>query len=532
MTPSLCSRLPSGLNFSALLRRSGVTALAAGILLSFLLPPPLAAQEKSDSPVFKKYRPPPQPPLVVQSDALYQMWETFIVTRKANSGDVLAQHELSIRYLLGRGAAADTLRAAYWMRKASDQDYTPAMFNFAIMCYNGWGVPWDPFEAYRLFRSCALKNMVESEYAMAQFLTEDLVVPRNFDSAYVWVKKSADGGYAPAKEALARLEKMGLGPGRQDSVKAPPVKPPNTGLVFLDFAQDTGAVSGDSLLLREAIQNASPSIRKALGISKLLETETQADSATLAAIIQAGDAGSPEALTVLGRSYEKGIGVPKDPVRACASYVRAVRLDSPRAPELLLKLLEQKSTLPHIKAGAAKGEPEAEFAWAGISALGFDGVLAQAQVYLSGDEAFRFLTKAGEKGYTPALVEAGLAYYAGRWVPRSMEKATELWTRAASLGSKDAIVRIALMTLRSPADTSGRKEAVQILRKAADQGSVLAEVGLGYCYETGTGLPVRDAEAAFYYRAASVRGSQDSFRALRRMHDAIRPAGSEYRIPD
>jgi hypothetical protein len=113
-----------------------------------------------------------------------------------------------------------------------------------------------------------------------------------------------------------------------------------------------------------------------------------------------------------------------------------------------------------------------------------------------------------------------------------MEKATELWTRAASLGSKDAIVRIALMTLRSPADTSGRKEAVQILRKAADQGSVLAEVGLGYCYETGTGLPVRDAEAAFYYRAASVRGSQDSFRALRRMHDAIRPAGSEYRIPD
>ena len=208
MTPSLCSRLASGLNFSALLRRSGVTALAAGILLSFLLPPPLAAQEKSDSPVFKKYRPPPQPPLVVQSDALYQMWETFIVTRKANSGDVLAQHELSIRYLLGRGAAADTLRAAYWMRKASDQDYTPAMFNFAIMCYNGWGVPWNPFEAYRLFRSCALKNMVESEYAMAQFLTEDLVVPRNFDSAYVWVKKSADGGYAPAKEALARLEKM------------------------------------------------------------------------------------------------------------------------------------------------------------------------------------------------------------------------------------------------------------------------------------------------------------------------------------
>ncbi len=509
---------------------------AASAAVLFFLPgltaPPLAAQEKTDSPVFKKYRPPPQPPLVVQSDALYEMWETFIVTRKANAGDVLAQHELSIRYLIGRGAAADTVRAAHWMKKASDQNYTPAMFNFGIMCYNGWGVPWDPFEAYRLFRLCAEKKMIEAEYAMAQFLTEDLVIPRNFDSAYAWVKKSADGGYAPAKEALARLEKQGRGPGRADSVKAPPVKAPNTGLVFLDFAQDTDAVTGDSLLLREAIQSASPSIRRALGISKFLETEAQTDSSTVRALMQAGEAGSPEALTVLGRSYEKGIGVPKDPVKACASYVRAVRLDSPRAPELLLKLAEQKNTLTRIKAEAAKGDPEAEFAWAGLSAVGYDGVLAQSQVYLSGDEAFRLLTQAGEKKYTPALVEAGLAYYAGRWVPQNMDKATDLWTRAASLGSKDAIVRIALMTLRSPSDTSGRREAVQILKRAADEGSLLAEVGLGFCYETGTGLPKRDAEAAFYYRAASVRGSHDSFRALRRMHDAIRPDAPEFRIPD
>jgi TPR repeat protein len=508
--------------------------LCAAVLCALAPPasPRAAAQEKNDSPVFKKYRPPPQPPLVVESDALYQMWETFIVTRKANAGDVLAQHELSLRYLLGRGAAADTVRAALWMKRASDQHYTPAMFNYAIICYNGWGVKWDPFEAYMLFRACAEKSMPEAEYAMAQFLTEDLVVPRNIDSAYAWVRRSAEAGYAPAKEALARIEKQGLAPGRQDSAKGPASGAANPGLVFLDFAQETGSVSGDSLLLKEAIQNASPSVRKALGLSRLLDGETEADSSTLAAIIQAGEAGSPEALTVLGRSYEKGIGLPRDPVRACAAYVRAIRLDSPRAPELLLKLLEQKNTLPHLRAASAKGEPEAEFAWAGVSALGFDGVLAQAQVYLSGDEAFHMLVKAGEKGYTPAIVEEGLAYYAGRWVPRNLEKATELWTRAASLGSKDAMVRIAMTTLRAPADTSGRKEAVQILKRAADEGSVLAEVGLGYCYETGTGLPVQDAEAAFYYRAASVRGSQDSFRALRRMHDAIRPDDPAFRITD
>jgi len=511
-------------------RRALALLLLAGVLLPWS--PALRAQEKNDSPVFKKYRPPPAPPLVESSDALYQMWQTFIVTRKANAGDVLAQHELSLRYLLGRGAAADTVRAAYWMKRAADAEYTPAMFNYAIMCYNGWGVSWDPFEAYRLFRATALRQMPEAEYAMAQFLTEDLVVPRNFDSAYAWVRKSADAGYAPAKEALARLEREGLGPGRADSASQARRKAPNTGLVFLDFPQEHEPVAGDSLLLKEAVQSASPSLRKALGLSRLLDSESPADSTTIAALFRAGDAGSPEALTVLARSYERGIGVARDAVTACALYVRAIRLDSPRAPELLLKLLEQKGTIPQIRAEAGKGEPVAEFAWAGLSALGFDGALAQAQVYLSGDEAFRLLEKAAERGYTPALVEEGLAYYAGRWVPRNMEKAMDLWTHAASLGSKDAMVRIALTTLRAPADTSGRREAVQILGKAAEEGSVLAEVGLGYCYETGTGVPRKNAEAAYYYRAASMRGSQDAFRALRRMHDAIRPDDPEFRVPD
>ncbi|HXX64357.1 MAG TPA: tetratricopeptide repeat protein, partial [Bacteroidota bacterium] len=474
----------------------------------------------------------PEPPLVEPSDALYQIWETFIITRKANAGDVLAQHELALRYLLGRGAAPDTTRAVYWMKRAADQNYIPARFNEAIMYYHGWGVPWDPFEAFRLFRSCAQKEMPEAEYAMAQFLTEDLVVPRDMDQAYAWVKKAADGGYAPAKETLERLEKRGFGPGHADSAKASRDRKTNAGLVFLDFAPEADSSANDTLLLREAIANAGPTLRKALGMTKLLETEGTADTSSLAAIRQAAESGSPEALAVMGRSYERGVGVPRNLLKACAYYVRAIRVESPRAPELLYSLLQQKGTIPQIKAAAGKGDPEAEFAWGGISALGFDGILAQMQGYLTGDEAFRMIASAAEKKYGPALVEEGLAYYSGRWVTQDQEKALELWTKAASLGSKDAMVRIGLLTLRSPADTSGRHEAIVLLHRAADEGSVLAEVGLGYCYETGTGVPREDAEAALYYRAASVRGSQDAFRALRRMHDAIRPTDGEFRLND
>jgi hypothetical protein len=500
--------------------------LVAGLIVLFLLEG--VAQSKQDSPVFKTYRPPATPPLVQASDILYEIWETFLVTREANAGDVLAQHELGIRYLIGRGAAPDTAKAAYWIKKAADQNYGPAQFNMGIIYYYGWGVPWNPFEAYKAFLSCAEKHMAEGEYAMAQFLTEDLVVSRDYEAAYRWLKMAADSGYAPAREAIDRFEKQGYGKSK-DSTRTS-LKAPNTGLVFLEFAGDSSSARNDTLLLQEAVRGASSAIRKALGMSRMMEAESGTDS-TLATVSEAAEAGSPEALTLLGRSFDKGTGKNRDVVKAVALYVRALRLDSPRAPELLWNLLQEKETLPRIKAAAGKGDAEAQFGWAGVSALGFDGVLAQAQMYVTGEEAFQLLRKAAEQEYLPALVEEGLCYYAGRWVPQSAEKALGEWEKGAALGSTDAKIRIALTALRSTTeDTVRRAQDIAFLVESAERGSVLAEVGLGYCYETGLGVPTDKAKAAHYYRISSVRGSQDAFRALRRMHDAIRPGDAAYII--
>jgi uncharacterized protein len=515
------------MNLSASLRGVSATLLLLGAIAL-----PLLAQGKVDSPVFKKYRPPPEPPMVEQSDAMYQIWQTFIVQRKANSGDVLAQHELSLRYITGRGVDPDTVKGAYWTKRAADQNYIPARFNLGILTYHGWGTPWDPFEAYRQFLACAREKMPEAEYIMAQFLTENLVVPRDFEAAYQWVKQAADSGYTPAKEALVRMEKQGLGRGAKPDSGGVAAKTPNTGVVFIDFLGDAPVVPSDSLLLREAVNSASPALRKALGLEKLTEEGIRSDSATLAAIRQAAEAGSPEALVLLGRSHEKGNSVPRSIVKACAFYLRAIRFDSPGAAELLWKLVQEKATVPHIRAAADKGDHEAEFAWAGFLALGFDLPLSQGGAYITGDQAFQLLQKSGDGGFTPALVEIGLCHYAGRWVPQSAEKALHAWTLAAEKGSSDAMVRIALTSLKGTDDSTGRTEAVALLLKASEQGSVLAEVGLGYCYETGTGVRDSKAEAARYYRAASVRGSQDAFRALRRMHDAVRPEEKEFLIKD
>ena len=93
-----------------------------GLLLLFLFffsSSPVHAQEKKSSPVFRSYRPPPDAPPVQESDALRQIWYAFLAARKANAGDVMAQQELAVRYLYGKGVERDTAKAAYWMLKAA-----------------------------------------------------------------------------------------------------------------------------------------------------------------------------------------------------------------------------------------------------------------------------------------------------------------------------------------------------------------------------------------------------------------------------
>jgi TPR repeat protein len=491
-----------------------------------------AAQSGGGSPVFRKNRPQPPPPIVESGDNLYEIWQTFLVTRRANAGDMLAEHELGMRHLFGRGTAPDSVSAAYWIRKAADQSYVPANFNLGILAYHGWGMPWDPFEAYRRFFFAAQHDMPEAQYVMAQFLTENLVVPRDYDKAYTWLKKSADKGFDAAKAALAQFEKQGIGQGKIDS-SAHKQMGPNTGMVFLDVPPETtDVVRNDTLLLREAIRHAGPGLRKALGMSSIQEGEMPSDSAALGAIRRAADHGSPEALTVLGRAYEKGAGVERNEIRAVALLVRAIRLDALHAPEVVWNLLKSKSVVHLLRDAAGKGNPEAEFAWAGASAVGFDGLLAQSDCYITDDQAFRLFVRATEHGYLPAYVEVGLCHYAGRGVPANRAEALRWWTLGKERGDDDSAIRLALLAIRTSSDSTELASSIAELRVAAGDGSVLAETGMGYCCENGIGVPASKSDAAEYYRAASVRGSQDAFRALRRMHDGMRPAEKDYQIPE
>lgn len=502
--------------------------------LIYCVSAPLNAQQKN-SKAFRVKSSPIRIYEVRQSDVTYQLWEGFQLMRNANAGDAPSQHELSLRYLTGTGFAPDTVRAAQWMKKAADQGYILAKFNYGIYLNNGWGVDWDPFEAYRYFVHTAEKNMREGQYVLGVMYTDNLTVQRNYQKAYDWVQRSANQGYPPAKDLLTELDKRGITgssgakkdttgkgtrspqPLQQTLAASQAIQP-----VLLEFDEDTTVQADDMTLLQELFNEGNEELRTTLGISGILTDSLQRDSTGFALISRAADIGNPEAMTIVARCYEKGVGVKKDRLMAAVHYIRAIRLDSRRAPALLWRLINEKNAVQSFQQQAAKKSPQAQYVVSSLAAFRFTNNITEEQ-------ALQFLVRSSEQSFIPAILDMGNAYSQGQWVTQDKKRAVEYWTRAAAMGSAEGNVRVAVSQVFDGTITDAERSFVQLL-EFSKQGSVLAQTALGYCYERGVTVPIDESKAILYYRNSSQRGSQSAMTALARMYDDRRPADPQFKV--
>jgi TPR repeat protein len=190
--------------------------------------------------------------------------------------------------------------------------------------------------------------------------------------------------------------------------------------------------------------------------------------------------------------------------------------------ELLWNLANGPGFPQELERRAKNGDPVAQFVWAGLVAAGIDR-------RLSGEQALKLLQSSVQQSYVDAIVELGLCYQSGRWVPQDRARAATLWEAAASLGSQEARVRLQAVQLFTESPLVS-PELIVFFRAQAEEGSILAQVALAYCYERGLGVRRDSGSAARMYRNAAQRGSQSAFDALKRMHDAIRPKGEEWQV--
>ncbi len=466
------------------------------------------------------------------------LFDAFMLVKKANTGDPVAQHELGLRYLQGQDFAPDTAKAALWIGRAAEQDYLPALYNQGILKNNGWGMDWDPFGAYRNFERTAEEGMPEGMYITGLLHTDNLVVPRDYPEAYRWIKAAADSGNKYAVEVLADFEKTGIMAQIRASGKAAAKKKSSTDPkassgapgssssawkpVFLDLATDTLADPDDTTLAREAVHSTTDRMRDRADDA---DSSVATDSIDLVRISIAAEAGSPEALTFLGRRYDRGADVGRDRVEAAYYYIRAVRCESRWAPVLLWRLSSGPALYDDLTRRIGRNDPKASYVWACLLARGFDNRLTQEQ-------ALDHLRRAADAGMADAMVELAMWHYAGFVVPVDNAAGDLLMARAAGLGSREAELRIVISSLRGAG--GGSVDAALLKRLAAwdAEGSVLAQVILGYCHEGGRGMAADIPGAISYYRKAAQRGSRMAYDALRNLYDGRRPDDSEFSVDD
>lgn len=490
------------------------------------------AQDSTKSVVLKDNQPVRKKKIIKAKYPSYQLLNGFILVKEANEGDPFAQQELGSRYLIGKGFQPDTVKAISWLKKAVDQELPQAIYNYAILYFNGIGFEWNPFEAYRLFKKSAFNNLAQGKYAYGVLLTENLIVNRNYSEAYKWIKNSAEMGFEPAEDALKQFEKMGMKFDESSTDSTINQQNPEESFALLNQDWELDLFSFDDSLdekkVNENILNLFseniPDLKNTLGVKEIKDTLNLVDTTNAIQIINyAADNGSPEALMIKGRNYEAGLVNKKNRIKALANYIRAFRLGSRKAAEYTLKLTRDQSVFDELKEEVDDGNPEAMYAWAGLIALGFD-------YRLTDEQAVELLEDAVEEDHVPSIIEKGLCYYNGTLVEQDKEKSIEYWEKAVKLGSKEAEIRIIFDKINNIEEYDNLDDEINVLEKYADEGSVLAQAVLAYCYEKGLGVATDKAKASQLYRQAAARGNEAAWNSLKKMYDDLRPDETEFVI--
>lgn len=480
------------------------------------LPP--TVKDSTHSLAAKKEKPRERNYLFYQPDPAYRLWQQYDLSKRANNGDPGAQQELGLRNLLGEEMPADTLKGAYWIKKAADQNYTPALFNYGILLFNGWGVKWDPYKAFDLFSRSAKENMPQAQLLLGLLYTDDLVIPKDLKEAYKWVKKSADNGYEPAKDYIVKLDKRvpasvkDTTDQRYSTIKTSNnIQQVKSGLVYIDFDTEIDSVTEVKYEdLMEDIINTNNKLL-ASSVKKNKDSVLYFDESAINVLNESSDYGTPEAITLKGWMYEHGRGFERSLIKALNYYARGAALESRRSMMILWNLLNKKEVLETLKDSADSGNTIALTAWYKIYKLKLDR-------RISGQDALNLLNKALLKNEPDALVEAGLNYYSGIFIKEDRQKGIEAWLKAEELGSVEAKIRVETSQLLGETEADNVVESLQFLITASEKGSVLAEAALANYYYLNKDL----TRTVYYLRSAAMRGSSYAYQKLKAIYDEIK----------
>lgn len=319
-------------------------------------------------------------------------------------------------------------------------------------------------------------------FALGTYMTQGTGIKKDVEKGQALLQKAADAGFSYANLNLAVMQ--------QQAGKA--------FLSELDKAQALGNSTAGLLLADYYLSQANndQQMKQARDIYQHI-----------------ADAGDKKGQLKLGYMYEKGLGGSVDMTNAQKWYTMAAEQNEPVAQYLLGQLYQF---------GWLDKKPDYELAQKWYSS-------AQAQ-YAPAAVASGFVYDTVDDNYQPALAKyelaakagdavgqfnAGLVYEKGKGRPVNVEKATDLYLRAAEQGHVQAMVQLAGIYLNS---ASSEQKALSWYKKAAILGDRDALYQLGLLSETGVATKLDYADAIKYYQQSAEKGNANAKLALARMY--------------
>lgn len=205
------------------------------------------------------------------------------------------------------------------------------------------------------------------------------------------------------------------------------------------------------------------------------------------------------------------------------AVVNGVETQQPRNRDLAFQLFQRGANLGHTLAlyNLGMAYRNAEIGSGGAAA----GDSATTTPKKLEAQAFEFISKSAEGGYTPAVIQTALSLHDATGVTRDAARAVELLELAASRGSWEAMYWLGEIYSRGFMNQDPG-EAIVWHARAAEAGETRSQRRLAEMLTEGTGLPAPQPEAAGrYWRLAADGGDAVAqFRLALLLRDGRIPA--------
>ena len=346
-------------------------------------------------------------------------------------------------------------------------------------------------EAAEWYEKAAKKGNPHAQFQLAEmYYYRKLGEPLRTNSVE-WYLKAAKQGHAQAQAIVGELPRA--------FPDHPLLKTDNT-MLFLLQAAEKGAL--------DAQWEAARRYRAGDGVEKNAvegfrwmkkATENRARSTRVS-----------DALYELGAMYENGEGVPKNLERAWPLYLAASG-ESPNAQFRVGRMYEEGTGVSKDDQQAAEyflqaaargwGEHQEEAGERGLRLYAASRGLPESRGDV--EKTLKRIKSHSLSGTANFLL--GEIYMAGKIIDKDVAMAVEHYTRAAKLGSPEAMNRLGQLWAAGLQGQPDHQEAAIWYRKAAAQGFAEAQFNLGLCYAKGEGVTHNAVEAWQWLSLAEVQ---------------------------